>query len=110
MKQQNRKKYPKNQEEAFQMMDALLTDDNKRDALKTQDDEEFASEQHFGLGLWVRNNWIIGGNVEHTVLTGEKNELESDDSEVPLFGMTPDYLSTKFVELYHKHLRETFNE
>ena len=43
-------KYPKTLEEAFEMMDALLTDEDKRDALKTQDDERYASDQHFGLG------------------------------------------------------------
>ena len=59
-----RTKYPQTQEEAFAMLDELLTDEEKRDALQIQDDEEFASSQHFGLGLWVRNNWIYGGKVK----------------------------------------------
>ena len=61
-------KYPKTLEEAFEIMDALLTDEEKIDALQIQDDEEFASSQHFGLGLWVRNNWIYGGKVKRSVL------------------------------------------
>lgn len=104
-------KYPKTQEEAFKMMDALLTEEDKRDALNTLDDEEFASNQHFGLGLWVRNNWINGGKVECAVLTGAEVDLESGDSAPEaLLGMSPDYLSAKFVELYHKHLRKSYKK
>ena len=90
------------------MLDALLTDEEKKVALKTPDDAEFASNQHFGLGLWVRNNWIYGGKVERSVLTGAGIESEPGKTvhEALLFGMTADDLSTKFVELYHKHLRE----
>ncbi len=106
----SKNKYPKTLEEAFEIIDSLLTDEDKRDALKTQDDEEFASKQHFGLGLWVRNNWIYEGKVERAVLTGATVELEPGEviPEALLFGMTPDDLSAKFVELYHKHLREIF--
>ena len=103
-------KYPKTLEEAFEIMDALLTDEDKRDALKTQDDERYASDQHFGLGLWVRNNWIYEGKVERAVLTGAEVELESEQTvpEALLFGMSPDDLSSRFVSLYHRHLRETY--
>lgn len=103
-------KYPKTLEDAFEIMDALLTDEDKRDALKTQDDEKFASDQHFGLGLWVRNNWIYEGKVEREVLTGAEVELESGQvlPEALLFGMSPDDLSNRFVSLYHRHLRETY--
>lgn len=105
-----RTKYPKTQEEAFAMLDELLTDEDKRKALLIQDDEEYATRQHFGLGLWVRNNWIYGGKVERSVLTGTQVEIKPEESvpEALLFGMEPDDLSSKFVELYHKHLRETF--
>lgn len=105
-----RTKYPKTQEEAFSLLDELLSDEDKRDALQTQDDEEYATRQHFGLGLWVRNNWIYGDKVERSVLTGTQVEIKPGESvpEALLFGMEPDDLSSKFVELYHKHLRETF--
>lgn len=105
-----RNKYPKTQEEAFAMLDELLTDEEKRDALQIQDDEEFASSQHFGLGLWVRNNWIYGGKVERSVLIGTVVKLESGETvpEALLVGPVADDLSSQFVELYHKHLRETY--
>ena len=105
-----RTKYPKTQEEAFQMLDELLKDEDKRNALLIQDDEEYATRQHFGLGLWVRNNWIYGDKVERSVLIGSEVELESGETvpEALLIGPDADELSAKFVELYHKHLRETF--
>ncbi len=105
-----KKEYPKTLKEAFEIIDALLTDEDKRDALKIQDDEKFASDQHFGLGLWVRNNWIYEGKVERAVLTGAEVEQESGQviPEALLFGMSPDDLSSRFVSLYHRHLRETF--
>lgn len=105
-----RTKYPKTQEEAFAMLDELLTDEEKRDALQIQDDEEFASSQHFGLGLWVRNNWIYGGKVDQSVLTGKQAEHKPGETEPKalLYRLDADRLSSKFVALYHKHLRETF--
>ncbi len=105
-----RKKYPKNQEEAFAMLDELLTDEEKRDALLIQDDEEYASLQHFELGLWVRNNWIYGGKVDYSILTGTQVEIKPGGSvpDALLFRMDADGLSVKFVELYHKHLRKTY--
>lgn len=104
-------KYPNTQEEAFAIVDELLTDEEKRDALQIQDDEEFASNEHFGLGLWVRNNWIYGGKVKRSVLTGTQVEIKPGETipEALMFGMDADGLSGKFVELYHKHLRENNN-
>ena len=67
-----RRKYPKTQEEAFAIIDSMLTDEEKKDALKTLDDEDFAMDQHFDLGACVRNNWIYGGIVDYDVLDGEK--------------------------------------
>lgn len=104
-----RMKYPKTQEEAFKILDELLTDEEKRDALQIQDDEVFASGQHFDLGLWVRNNWIYGDKVEQSVLTGAQTEHKPGETEFEalLYRVDADCLSSKFVALYHKHLRET---
>ena len=64
----SKKKYPKTTEEAFELIDKMLTDEEKCNAIK-QKASTFSSEQHFGLGLWVRNNWIFCGNVPAHVLT-----------------------------------------
>ena len=100
----SKKKYPKTTEEAFEIIDKMLTDEEKYNAIK-QKASTFSSEQHFGLGLWVRNNWIFSGNVPVYVLTGE----EPIDDGTPCFiQTTPDEISSQFTTLYHKHLKKTF--
>lgn len=39
-------------EEAFALLDAKLTADEKNELLQAEDSTDF----HFGLGLWIRNN------------------------------------------------------
>ena len=105
-----RKRYPKTTEEAFEVIDNMLSDEEKKTALKTVDDDDFASCQHFGLGLWVRNNWIYGGHVGYDVLSGQSPLDWKPGEPSPIDALimtTPDDLSQKFVRLYHKHLRET---
>ena len=47
-------KIPTTLEEAFALLDAKLTADEKNKLLQAEDSTDF----HFGLGLWIRNNWI----------------------------------------------------
>lgn len=97
-------KNPQSTEEAFEIIDKMLTNEEKCNAIK-QKASTFSSEQHFGLGLWVRNNWIFNGNVPVHVLTGE----EPIDDEAPCYiHTTPDDISSRFTTLYHKHLKKTF--
>ena len=107
-----KKKYPKTTEEAFEFIDNLLSEEDKKAALKTEGDGDFASDQHFGLGLWVRNNWIYGGHVGYDVLSGESPLDWKPGEPLPIDALimsTPDDLSHKFVSLYHKHLRESMS-
>lgn len=102
-----RKKYPKTTDEAFEIIDSMLSDDEKRTAVK-QKTGDFTGDQHFGLGLWIRNNWIYKGDVPNNVLTGE-NPLElKEGGPLPLLLSSADDISGKFLELYHKHLKKTF--
>ena len=102
-----RKKYPKTTEEAFEIIDAMLSDEDKKAFIK-QKASDFACEQHFGLGIWVRNNWIYKGDVPTCVLTGEKPAEINDGKLFPLLLTVPDDVSHKFLELYHKHLKKTY--
>lgn len=103
-------KYPKTQEEAFEILDAHMTDEAIRFALEIKDDEEYSTKQHFGLGLWIRNNWIYSKKVDNSVLLGNEVKMPTGESipEALVFGIDADDLSTKFVELYHKHLVEKY--
>lgn len=99
-------KYPQTKEEAFAIIDSLLTDEEKRIAVK-QKTSDWSTDQHFDLGVWIRNNWIYKGNVPYEVLTGEKAPSIEDGILIP-FIKSPDDISGKFLELYHKHLKKTF--
>ena len=46
-------KIPKTKNEAFAQLDAMLSDEEKRELVKSA-----PIEHHFSLGMWIRNNWI----------------------------------------------------
>ena len=102
-----RKKYPQSTQEAFEIIDKMLTDDEKREAIKLKTDD-FTGIHHFDLGLWVRNNWIYKGDVSYCILTGEKEPEIKEGIPFPIVSSSPDDISGKFLELYHKHLKKTF--
>ena len=103
-------KYPKTQEEAFDIIELQLSIEAKMFALSIKDDEEYSTRQHFGLGLWIRNNWIYPKKVDSSVLLGTEVEMPTGEliPEALVFGMDADDLSAKFVELFHKHLVEKY--
>lgn len=77
--------------EAFEVLDNLLTAEEK-ELFRRQSADEFANEQHFGLGLWIRNTLIY--NVEK-------------DAYRAMFGdeiLHPDTASSQFLMQYHQHL------
>ncbi len=102
-----KRKYPKTTEEAFAIIDSMLTDEEKRIAIK-QKASDWSCDQHFNLGLWIRNNWIHKGDVPTYILTGEKSVEIKDGEPFPYIMTFSDDTSSKFLELYHKHLKKTF--
>ena len=81
---------PVTETEAFEYLDNHVPLELKREAVQMTG-EEFASDQHFGLGMWIRNNWIYG------VDTGGKAEDE-------LMMFNADMASSDFLERYHDPL------
>lgn len=56
------------EEEAFRILDDVYPLEEKRMALdKTK--EEFTGDEHFELGMWIRNNWIHRPEIDDPVLT-----------------------------------------
>jgi hypothetical protein len=88
-------KCPKTAAEAFKRLDNRLTLEEKQQIVEAEDMIEF----HFGLGLWIRNNWIYTGEQEN------KDSLAKDLGEDPglFFG---DMASSTILEAYYKHLKE----
>jgi hypothetical protein len=49
---------PKNLTECYKEIDHFLKQSEK-DNIKSKNEDEFTAEAHFGLGLWIRNNWAL---------------------------------------------------
>ena len=46
-------KIPETKNEAFAQLDAMLSEEEKIEMVKSD-----PIEYHFSLGMWIRNNWI----------------------------------------------------
>ena len=80
--------------EAFKVLDALLTAEEK-EMFRRQSADEFANEQHFGLGVWIRNTWIYNADeATYRALFGDEI-------------LHPDSASGIFLKKYHNHLKRT---
>ena len=84
-------KVPKTNREAFAALDAMLTDEDKQAIIDVQD----TCELHFGLGLWIRNNWLYKEDSAQLVEAFEKNDFLRD----------ADSVSSKIIEAYRRHLK-----
>lgn len=91
------KKYcPLTKEIAFARLDKRLSDKDKDEILKARDMCEF----HFSLGMWIRNTWIYGNEVERV------EALAKDFGEDSF--LSADYLSSAILDEYKKHLRKIY--
>ena len=86
-------KIPQTKQEAFDQLNEVLSEKDKSDLLLSD-----AEEYHFGLGLWIRNNWIHGQNEE------EVNRLAKAFRTDILF-LDPDSLSEKIITSYQRYLK-----
>ena len=94
----NANNIPKTVRQAFAMLDRLTSNEDKSCFLM-QSKSDFVCEQHFGLGLWIRNNWIYGTEDDSClrILAG----LGKDDVCLE----HPDTVSSRFLEKYYDHLK-----
>ncbi len=82
---------PKNLEECLFKLDNMLTEADK-DTIRSMQEDDFATSQHFSLGLYIRNNWG---------LWSKKELFHFFDS----LGVThPDDMSGLILVSYHRHL------
>ena len=89
---------PKTVRQAFAMLDALTCPEDRKLFLQ-QSKADFVSDQHFGLGLWIRNNWIYG--IEDKACMCMLPGLSKDE----VFLDHPDCVSSRFLEKYYDHLK-----
>ena len=58
---------PTNIREAYRILDGMLSYDEIQEII-SHSKSDFVSKEHFGLGLWIRNNWIYGIDYDDTVV------------------------------------------
>ena len=91
---------PKTTREAFKILDAMLSEEEKADIM-AQDKCDFTIDAHFGLGMWIRDNWIYP-DEEGLGLFAPKGDIED------FFMMDdPDTQSEEFLGKYYDHLKRT---
>ena len=86
-------KIPKTKNEAFAQLDAMLSEKEKREWVKSD-----PIEYHFSLGMWIRNNWIYEQEEEDI-----KRLAKAFRTEMLFF--EADDLSMKIIEYYQRYLK-----
>lgn len=81
--------------QAFKVLDGMLSAEEIRSIL-AKGKNRFVSDEHFGLGLWIRNNWIYADK--------ESKGLFAYDSDHPGI-IDTDYQSGEFLGKYYNHLK-----
>lgn len=98
-------KVPHSVEEAFKMLDEMLDDKDKKDILD-------GADVHFGLGLWIRNEWLFGANREETeTLLDDFERMDKAENPDECFSGCyllgdGDFISDRVIQLYTKHLEK----
>ena len=75
----------------YKQLDDLTTPEEKAEFL-SKSKFKFVCDQHFGLGMWIRNNCIYGSE-------------ESAKIDLEHIFDSPDEISSRILEGYYEHLK-----
>lgn len=93
---------PRNLEEAFAILDKVVSDKDKTAIISGED-------CHFSLGLFIRNSWYYDADCEELLadvqraVNGEDGVLAGPDGKVMFMG-DGDAFSSSVIDLYREHL------
>lgn len=83
---------PKNIDEAIVQLDKLI-DDTSRQNIQAMTENEFIANSHFGLGMWIRNNWGLW----------KGRDLSKYFNSIGIYH--PDDISGIILTSYYRHLK-----
>lgn len=89
---------PKNLEECYIELNKIL-DKKKLDEIKELSEKQFISNSHFGLGLWIRNNWGLWKESRLYVFFKTKGVFHPDDISGIILRSYHRYLNGKEIKL-----------
>lgn len=98
---------PETEQDAFRMLDEMIPLSERERAVQGSMDD-FVAKEHFGLGMWIRNNWIYGLNCDDEIVRDRYRACL-----VMLAGAKPgeqviripDDVSSRFLRRYYDHLK-----
>lgn len=99
---------PTTEEEAFKVLDAMIHLQQKSLAIQGTKDE-FVTEEHMGLGMWIRNQWIYRIDCDDPVVQDRYDKcyaMLSGTQSGKLMVEHPDSISSDFLGRYYDHLKE----
>ena len=82
---------PKNIEDCFEQIDSFW-DDSTKTQVKNWSEDEFSANAHFGIGMWMRNNWRLWGG----------SRLSKYFNDLGIYH--PDDMSGIILDSYHRYL------
>jgi hypothetical protein len=82
---------PKDLDDCFSQLNSFWNDSVKL-SIKSMKEDEFVAESHFGIGMWMRNNWGLWSS----------SRLSSYFSDLSVFH--PDDMSGIILRSYHRKL------
>ena len=94
-----KERIPKSKEECFVILDEMLSQEDKDSIAQMED----TIDLHFGLGMWIRNNWIYPQSQEDVEKLLRQFDDEADD-DMPLF-IHPDDYSSMILDAYQEYLK-----
>ncbi|MCC2599310.1 DUF6794 domain-containing protein [Sphingobacterium sp. FBM7-1] len=85
---------PKNMKDCLRQLDRLLSDSVKNE-IRSLPESAFLNGTHFGLGMWIRNNWGLWDNDSrlHKYFVRCRGQLYE-----------PDFMSGDILSFYYDHL------
>lgn len=101
---------PENIREAYRILDGMLTYDEIQNII-SHSKSDFVTNEHFGLGLWIRNNWIYGIDYDDEVVRMYQEKcynLIAGTKSSEYNPVHPDMVSSDFLGRYYGHLKRVY--
>lgn len=99
---------PTTTRQAFKILDKLVSAEEKAYFL-SMTKSVFSAEEHYGLGQWIRNNWIFdrddNESPEETALRDRCYRMIAGMKEGDYLFEHPDTVSDRFLNKYYDHLK-----
>lgn len=89
---------PKDLEDCFKQIDSFWSDSTKN-KIRHQSEDDFTANAHFGLGMWMRNNWQLWGGSRLSKYFNQKGIYHPDDMSGIIIDSYYRYLTGKEINL-----------